>query len=199
MMTIATTACRRYFCNIAGVLSYFGMDIHRGQVMTTPEGLVLAVFEFSDAEGFLARHRDAPRQVHRLLEAVVAGSVDMVDLLRDRDRGRPVPPATGGAQSIHLDNTQSDDETVLEIVADDAPGFLYRITRVIAQAGCAVGLALVSTEHGKAVDVLHITRDHRPLTEQDQAALQGALETVLTGADAMHLDLGSELPGQISA
>ena len=175
------------------------MDIHRGQVMTTPEGLVLAVFEFSDAEGFLAQHRDAPRQIHRMLEAVVAGSIDMADLLRDRDRALPVAPGASGAQSIHLDNTQSDDETVLEIVADDAPGFLYRITRVIAQAGCAVGLALVSTEHGKAVDVLHITRERRPLTEQDQAALQHALETVLTGEEAAAPATIVEMPRQISA
>lgn len=180
-LTVVTLDKPFLFSNIAGVVSYFGMDIHRGQVMTTPEGLVLAVFEFSDAEAFLAQHRDAPRQIHRMLEAVVAGSVDMADLLRDREHARPAAVRPTGTLSIHLDNTQSDEETVLEIVADDAPGFLYRITRVIAQAGCAVGLALVSTEHAKAVDVLHITRERRPLTEQDQAALQSALESVLTG------------------
>ena len=179
-LTVVTLDKPFLFSNIAGVVSYFGMDIHRGQAMTTPEGLVLAVFEFSDGEGFLAQHRDAPRQIHRMLEAVVAGSVDMADLLRDRDRARPAAPRATGAHSIHLDNTQSDEETVLEIVADDAPGFLYRVTRVIAEAGCAVGLALVSTEHGKAIDVLHITRERKPLTEPEQAALQGALEAVLT-------------------
>ena len=198
-LTVVTLDKPFLFSNIAGVVSYFGMDIHRGQVMTTPEGLVLAVFEFSDAEGFLAQHRDAPRQIHRMLEAVVAGSVDMADLLRDRDRALPLAPGTNGAQSIHLDNTQADDETVLEIVADDAPGFLYRITRVIAQAGCAVGLALVSTEHGKAVDVLHITRDRRPLTEQDQAALQQALETVLSVGEGAGPSANAALPRQISA
>jgi hypothetical protein len=73
------------------------------------------------------------------------------------------------------------------------------MTRVIAQAGCAVGLALVSTEHGKAVDVLHITRERRPLTEPDQAALQHALETVLTGDEAAASATIAEFPRQISA
>ena len=49
------------FSNISGVLSYFGMDIHRGQAMTTPGRLVLDVFEFSDDEEFLrAERRPAP-------------------------------------------------------------------------------------------------------------------------------------------
>jgi [protein-PII] uridylyltransferase len=178
-ITVVTLDKAFLFCNIAGVLSYFGMDIHTGQAMTTPEGLVLAVFEFTDADGFLGQHRGAPRQIHRMLEAVVAGSVNMADLLRDRAHARPVDRRASSGQSIHLDNTQSDEETVLEIVADDAPGFLYRITRVIAEAGCVVDLALVSTEQGKAIDVLHITRDKRPLTETDQQSLHQELERAI--------------------
>jgi [protein-PII] uridylyltransferase len=182
-LTVVTLDKPFLFCNIAGVLSFFGMDIHRGQVMTTPEGLVLAVFEFTDGDGFLGQHRGAPRQIHRMLEAVVAGSVNMADLLREQARGLPLDRRSPSTQSIHLDNSQSEEGTLLEIVADDAPGFLYRITRVIAEAGCTVELALVSTEQGKAVDVLHITRDQRPLTEPDQHALHQALERVLTDED----------------
>jgi [protein-PII] uridylyltransferase len=145
---------------------------------------VLAVFEFTDGDGFLGQHRGAPRQIHRMLEAVVAGSVNMADLLREQARGLPIDRRSpSSAQSIHLDNSQSEESTVLEIVAEDAPGFLYRITRVIAEAGCTVELALVSTEQGKAVDVLHIARDQRPLTEPDQHALHQALERVLTDED----------------
>jgi [protein-PII] uridylyltransferase len=178
-LTVVTLDKPFLFCNISGVLSYFGMDIHRGQIMTTPEGLVLAVFEFTDAEGFLAQHRGATRQIHRMLEAVVAGSADMADLLDEQARQLPLERSGSSGQSIHLDNAQSEEDTVLEIVADDAPGFLYRITRVIAEADCTVNLALVSTEHGKAVDVLHITRDKRRLTEAEQQSLHLALEEVI--------------------
>jgi [protein-PII] uridylyltransferase len=178
-LTVVTLDKPFLFCNVAGVLSYFGMDIHRGQIMTTPEGLVLAVFEFTDANGFLAQHRGAPRQIHRMLEAVVAGSVNMADLLQERARAMPLQSPVSSGQSIHLDNAQSEEETVLEIIADDAPGLLYRITRVIAEADCTVGLALVSTEHMKAVDVLHITRDKRRLTEAEQQGLHEALEGVI--------------------
>ena len=103
----------------------------------------------------------------------------MADLLHEQSRMTPADAFVSPGQSIHLDNGQSDDETVLEIVADDAPGLLYRLTRVIAEAGCTVNLALVSTEQGKAIDVLHITRNQRRLTEAEQAALHNALETEL--------------------
>jgi [protein-PII] uridylyltransferase len=182
-LTVVTLDKPFLFCNIAGVLSYFGMDIHRGQVMTTPEGLVLAVFEFTDAEGFLGQHRGAPRQIHRMLEAVVAGSVNMADLLQEQSRAAAFDRRPSSGRSIHLDNAQSEGETMLEIVVDDAPGLLYRITRAIAEAGCAVGLALVSTEHGKAVDVLHITRETRSLTEAEQHSLHQELESALGGEE----------------
>ena len=53
------------FSNISGVLSYFGMDIHRGQAMTTPDGLVLDVFEFSDDEQFLAQNPAGAAEIYR--------------------------------------------------------------------------------------------------------------------------------------
>jgi [protein-PII] uridylyltransferase len=183
-LTVVTLDKPGLFPNIAGVLSYFGMDIHHGQAMTTPEGLVLAVFDFTDAGGFLALQRGAPRQIQRMLEAVVAGSVDVVSLLSDKARTLLYEPRPSPTFSIHLDNDRPEEGTALEIVADDAPGLLYRITRVIAEAGCAVELALVSTEQGKAVDVLRITRDKRKLTEAEQQALHLALERGLSGDQA---------------
>ena len=179
-LTVVTLDKPYLFSNIAGLLSYFGMDIHSGQAMTTPEGVVLAVFEFTDAEGFLAQNRGGNRQLQRMLEAVVAGSVDVSDLLRDKIDGE----RQGFRPTVTLDNTQSEQYTVLEITADDAPGLLFRISRIVAQAGCAVGLALVATEQGKAIDALHVTRDRQKLSDIEQQALREALETALAGPDA---------------
>ena len=101
------------------------MDILRGQAMTTPDGLVLDVFEFSDEEGFCTecgrrdrRHlrgcsnkwspaRSTSRRCSRASERS----------LRYRRRVRR-PPV------VHFDNEHSRKYTVLEIVADDAPGLL---------------------------------------------------------------------------
>ena len=130
-LTVVTLDKPYLFSNISGVLSYFGMDIHRGQAMTTPEGLVLDVFEFSDEGGFLRQNADAPAEMSRLLENVVAGSVDVPTLLRGKLQSLLYRNRRHGTPIVRFDNEHSRKYTVLEIVADDAPGLLYRISRVI--------------------------------------------------------------------
>jgi UTP:GlnB (protein PII) uridylyltransferase len=64
-------------------------------------------------------------------------------------------------------------------VADDAPGLLYRVSRVISTCGCDVDLVLIATEGKKAVDVLHITRSGKKLSESEQTSLREELERML--------------------
>ena len=47
-LSLVTLDKPHLFSNICGVLSYFGMDILRGQAMTNPSGLVLDIFQFTD-------------------------------------------------------------------------------------------------------------------------------------------------------
>ena len=182
-LTIVTLDKPFLFSNVAGVLSYFGMDIHRGQAMTTPEGLVLDMFEFSDAQGFLRQNPGATGEICRMLDRVVAGWVDMPALLRGRERSvlyrrrNPEPPR------IHFDDEHSRKYSVLEIIADDAPGLLYRISRAVSERGCDLDLALIGTEGRKAIDVLHVTKAGHKLVETERVMLTQALERVLEAAD----------------
>ncbi len=183
-LTLVTLDKPFLFSNISGVLSYFGMDIHRGQAMTTPHGLVLDVFEFTDDEGYLKQNAAATTEIAGTLEQAVAGSVDVTALLRGRMRSvlhrvrhHRRPPV------VHFDNEHSRKYTVLEIVADDAPGLLHRISRVISGHGCDVHLVLISTEGKRAIDVLHITRNGAKLPEADQAALAAELQHVLEAGE----------------
>jgi len=88
-----------------GVLAYFGMDIHRGQAMTTPDGLVLDVFQFSDEEGFLRQNAGATAEITRMLEAVVAGTVDVPTLLRGKERSLLYKPRRQGAPVVPSDRS----------------------------------------------------------------------------------------------
>jgi [protein-PII] uridylyltransferase len=182
-LTIVTLDKPSLFSNVAGVLSYFGMDIHRGQAMTTPGGLVLDVFEFSDAQGFLRQNPEATAEITRMLDRVVAGWVDVPALLRGRTtsalyrRRQPEPPR------LTFDNEHSQKYTVIELVADDAPGLLHRVSRVVSEQGCDLDLALIATEGRKAIDVLHLTRNGRKLADTEQSALRQGLERVLEGTD----------------
>ena len=182
-LTIVTLDKPYLFSNIAGVLSYFGMDIHRGQAMTTAGGLVLDVFEFSDEQGFLRQNPGATVEITRMLDRVVAGWVDVPALLRGRESSLLYRRRQREPPRLHFDNEHSQKYTVLELVADDAPGLLHRVSRVIAEQGCDLDLALIATEGRKAIDVLHVTKAGRKLDDNERNALKHGLEHVLEASD----------------
>ncbi|HEY5617875.1 MAG TPA: HD domain-containing protein [Vicinamibacterales bacterium] len=170
------------FSNICGVLSSFGMNILRGQALTNPNGLVLDVFQFTDDERFLELNVDAGVQVLHVLQDVVSGCADVTALLRGREqsvlhsRGAPrVVPV------VRADNDASERYTIVDIVAGNALGLLYRISRVISRHGCSVELVLISTEGERAIDVFHITKAGVKLTEAEQRALTSDLQSTLEG------------------
>ena len=170
------------FSNICGVLSSFGMDILRGQALTSPNGLVLDVFQFTDAERFLELNVDAGSQLVQVLQDVVSGRAEVTDLLRGREQSvlhaRAAPRV---APVVRADSDASERYTILDIVAANAIGLLYRISRVISRNGCSVELVLISTEGEKAIDVFHITKAGRKLTEAEQQALTSDLQSTLEG------------------
>jgi [protein-PII] uridylyltransferase len=182
-LTIVTLDKPYLFSNVAGVLSYFGMDIHRGQAMTTPEGLVLDVFEFADAGSFLRQNPGATGEICRMLDRVVAGWVDVPTLLRGREGSVLYRRRTGNPPTVHFDNEHSKKYSVLEIVADDAIGLLYRLSRALSRLGCDLDLALISTEGKRAIDVLHVTKGGNKLSPLDEAALRQELRAMLEGAN----------------
>jgi [protein-PII] uridylyltransferase len=185
-LTVAALDKPFLFSNISGVLASFGMDIHRGQAMTTPDHLVLDVFEFTDEEGFLRQNAGARDEIARVLRGVVSGSLDVRALLRGRERSLVHRHRRDVDTSVHLDNEHSRRYTVLEIVTGDAPGLLYRISRAISDQGCDVDLVLISTEGRKAIDVLHVTKQGRQLGEGDQLALKQELVRTLEASYEAH-------------
>jgi [protein-PII] uridylyltransferase len=170
------------FSNICGVLSSFGMNILRGHALTNPNGLVCDVFQFTDDERFLALNPDAGPQVLHILQEVVSGHADVTSLLRGREQSVLQWCGTARvAPVVRADNEASGRYTILDIIAGNALGLLYRISRVISQHGCDVDLVLISTEGERAIDVFHITKAGAKLTEAEQRALTSDLQGTLEG------------------
>ena len=168
------------FSNICGVLAYFGMDILRGHALTSPAGLALDVFQFTDAEGFFERNSQGPQEFDRRLREVISGTVDVTALLKSKESSVLARRAlVRRTPVVHFDSGHSQRYTVLELVADDAPGLLHRVSRVISDRGIDVDLVLISTEGQKAIDVFHITRGGSKLSEDDEASLKADLERML--------------------
>ncbi|ODS55399.1 MAG: hypothetical protein ABS36_09525 [Acidobacteria bacterium SCN 69-37] len=185
-LTVAAIDKPFLFSNIAGVLASFGMDIHRGQAMTTPEHLVLDIFEFSDREGFLRQNDGAREEIARVLRGVVARTIDVRERLRGRERSVVHRRHHDLDTRIGFDTSHTRRHTAVEIVTADAPGLLYRISRAIADCGFDLDLALISTEGHKAIDVLHVTRQGRKLDDTDRLALTQRLERTLEDTHEAH-------------
>jgi [protein-PII] uridylyltransferase len=168
------------FSNICGVLAYFGMDILRGHALTSLAGMAVDVFQFADREEFFERNSQGRAEFDRRLDEVVSGKTDVTALLQSKEgsvltrralvRRKPV---------VYFDTAHSQRYTVLELVADDAPGLLHRVSRVISDHGIDVDLVLITTEGQKAIDVFHITRNGAKLTEEAEQALKTDLEQML--------------------
>ena len=180
-LDVATLDKPFLFSNICGVLSSFGMNILRGHAFTNPNGLVLDVFQFTDEERFLELNGDAHQQVLAVLQDVVSGRADVTSLLRGREESVMARRTQRIEPVARMDNAVSGRYTILDIIAANALGLLYRISRVISQHHCDVDLVLISTEGEKAIDVFHITKAGAKLTEAEQLALTSDLQRTLEG------------------
>ena len=168
------------FASVCGVLSYFGMDILRGHAMTNQHGVVLDIFHFADQEGYLRLNRMARDDLTALLDDVIGGQVDIDVKLRGRWRaGSADRPPARIRPVVHFNNHYSRRFTVLEIVAENGWGLLYRLSRAISTHGADIDLVLINTEGARALDVFHITRKGGKLPDAVQQQLQTDLDGIL--------------------
>ena len=180
-LTVLTRDRPFLFSSISGVLSSFGMDIQRGFAFTKENGLVVDMFQFTDEERFLELNRGGDAHVIKALEDVVAGRLDVAARLKGREEGALRRRLPGFAPVIHCDNESSRRYTIVEIVAENALGLLYRMSRAMSESGCDVDLVLIATEGQRAIDVFHLTRSGKKLTASQQRDLTEKLQRVLEG------------------
>jgi [protein-PII] uridylyltransferase len=111
---------------------------------------------------------------------VVSGRSEVTELLRGREQGlMSSRPSVRVVPVVRMDNDVSQRYTILDIVASNVLGLLYRISRVISRHGCNVELVLISTEGERAIDVFHISRGGAKLDAEQQHALTADLQTTL--------------------
>lgn len=163
------------FASIAGALAGFGMNILKAEAFTNKRGLIVDTFVFEDP----ARTLDLnPTEVDRLcvtLERVILRKLRAQDLLQTRPKR--LPPSRGSRiqPQVAFDSWSSESATLIEIVAEDRPGLLYDLARVISEAGCNIDVVLIDTEAHKAIDVFYVTCEGGKLGALQEEALRRAL------------------------
>jgi [protein-PII] uridylyltransferase len=180
-LTVLTHDRSFLFSNISGVLSSYGMDIIRGFAFTKPDGLVVDMFHFTDGDRFLEKNPEGEEKVLKRLQDVIHGRTDLGARLRGLEEGALRRRLPGFAPMVHCDNESSRRYTIVEIVAEDERGLLYRMSRAMSESGCDVDLVLIGTEGRRAIDVFHLTSQGNKLSAEQQRHLTEKLLRVLEG------------------
>ena len=180
-LTVMSVDQPKLYSNICGVLSFYGMDILRGEAMSNAHGVAVDVFQFTDQDGFFRLNASGQEDFRHRLQDVVAGREDIDRTLRPKEQGLARRRSNGVKLVVHVDNQYSDRFTILEIVTQDTWELLYRISRVISRQDCDIDLVLISTEGSRAIDVFHLTKAGAKLPDSDADALRATLEAALEG------------------
>jgi [protein-PII] uridylyltransferase len=85
------------------------------------------------------------------------------------------PGKIGGTLQVQFDNECSAHSTLIEIITQDQPGLLYRISSVFAQQDCNIDIALIDTEGQTAIDVFYLTTKGGKLAPEHQERLRQSL------------------------
>ena len=174
------------FAKLTGALSYFGMNILRGQAFANGQGIILDVIEFEDRFQTFRLNRSEVERFRETLQDVLLGREDLSELLRKKESSILYQPKSRGsvATFIAFDDHSSEKYSIMEIVTQDRFGLLYTMARTISQNGCNIDVALISTEGHKAIDVFYLTRDGKRLSVETQGELTASLKQGLDRAAA---------------
>jgi [protein-PII] uridylyltransferase len=179
---LVMTADRPYlFSKITGVLSYFGMNILRGQAFSNRAGTISDVISFEDIDNYFAKNPTEVARFHKVLDDVIAGSIELDQLLKGKMTSILFRQKKGVIQpTVHFDNEFSSRCTILEILTQDAFGLLYRIGSIISSHDCNIEVALITTEGQRAIDVFYITQRGSKVGAEVESKLEQDLMKVLT-------------------
>lgn len=181
-LTVVTGDRHALFATMAGALAAWGMNIVKANAFSNQSGVVVDTFHFTDRFRTLELNLPEWERFQRSITSVLAGEADLERMLRERLRSEGSAAAKVRIQTrIEFDDRCSSHSTLLQVIAQDRPGLLHRISSRFAHHKCNIDIALIDTEGQMAIDVFYLTSNGAKLTADDQRKLRAALLQELNG------------------
>jgi [protein-PII] uridylyltransferase len=175
-LTLVTTDRPFLFSRMAGALAAWGMNIVKAAAFSNATGVVADQFFFTDRFRTLELNLPEWERFKTSVHDVVLGKADLNRMLSDRLRSdKDVAPKVKVETRVEIDDTCSAHSTLVEVITQDRPGLLYRISSQLARHQCNIEIALIETEGQTAIDVFYVTRGGAKLSPSQQDQLRAAL------------------------
>ena len=184
-LTLITKDRPSLFATLTGVLAAWGMNIVKANAFSNQAGTVVDSLYFTDRFRTLELNLSEWDRFKKSISAVLAGEADLDRMLRDRQRSEKHSKAKVVVETrIDFDDVCSSTTTLLQVIAQDRPRLLHRVSSCLSRQHCNIEIALIDTEGQMAIDTFYLTSEGKKLP----AALQIKVEKALLG-ELKSLDL----------
>ena len=169
---------------IAGACTAAGGNIVDAQVFTTTDGRALDSISISREFDDKADEIRRARRIGDLIEQALSGAVRLPEIMARKAQPRARVKAFSLETSILVDNSWSNQFTVIEASGLDRPGLLYDLTRAISDLNLNIASAHIVTFGERAVDVFYATDlvGHKITNPAREAAVRRRLKAAFDGA-----------------
>ena len=156
-VTLYTKDHPRLLAIFAGACAAAGARIVGAHIYTTRDGMALDTLSIQRAFPEEREELERAERIAASVRAMLAGDRDLKKLMAEKRKAKPKLEPFSVEPQVIIDNTLSNDLTVVEVNGLDRIGLLYDLADALASLNLNITSAHVATFGEKVVDVFYLT------------------------------------------